>query len=92
MFNINGKVWRVILCSPYSPNLKRDDGSYALGACNNYNKKIYIQKNLNGATMKKVLNHELVHAIIFSYNIHLNDKIEEIVANIGLPITIKRKI
>ena len=92
MFNINGKVWRVILCSPYSSNLKRDDGSYTLGACDNYNKKIYIQRDLNGATMRKVLNHELVNEIIFSYNIHLNDKIEEIVANIGLPFIIKRKI
>ena len=46
MFNINGKVWRILLVSPYHPMLKAPNGTFTIGSCNDETKTIYIADDL----------------------------------------------
>ena len=82
MFIINGEVWRLSITSPFHPMLQRPDGSYAVGACDDYTKTIYMSDELHGPYFKEVLCHEITHAAMFSYNIELDYNTEEIFANI----------
>ena len=82
MININGEDWRVLLVSPYHPQLQRSDGSWTLGACDDYLKTIYLSEDLDLKMMKKVLAHELTHAAMFSYNIEMNLAQEELFADL----------
>ena len=82
MININGEIWRVLLVSPYHPQLQRDDGSWTIGACDNFLKTIYIQDGLSTNRTKKVLAHELTHAAMFSYGISLSLDQEELLADL----------
>ena len=82
MININGENWRVLLVSPFHPQLQRSDGTWSIGACDDYYKTIYLSENLDTKTMKKVLCHELVHACMYSYNVDLNYEQVELVANV----------
>lgn len=71
-----------MVCSPHHPALKRSDDSFTLGSCDNNNKTIYISDNLNERYQWKVVCHEIVHAVMFSYDINLNQKQEEVLADI----------
>jgi len=82
LFNINGENWDVIFVNKYHPKLYRTDGSLSIGACDDFSKTIYINKNLNDYLIKKVLCHEIVHAAMFSYDIFLSVEEEEIVADV----------
>ena len=82
MFNINGEDWRVLLVSPNHPELHRSNGTYALGMCNNAEKTIYINDELDIYMLKKVLCHEITHAAMFSYNVNLSIEQEEIIADL----------
>ena len=82
MININGENWRVCLVSPNHPQLQRDDGSWTIGACDDYLKSIYISENLDRFMIKKVLSHELTHAAMFSYNVELTLEQEELFADL----------
>lgn len=82
MLNINGELWRIVLTSPNHPALMTSDGRFTIGSCNDNNKTIYINENLNSELMKKVLCHELTHAAMFSYNIELSVPQEEILADL----------
>lgn len=79
---INGERWRVFLVSPFHPALKRSDGNYTLGCCDDITKTIYITDDIKDNYLKKVLSHELTHAAMFSYNIDLDYEQEEIIADI----------
>lgn len=81
-FIINNVVWRVLLVPPYHNKLKRTDGLYTLGSCDNKDKTIYVNKLFNYNMMRKVLCHEITHAAMFSYNILLTDNQEELLANL----------
>lgn len=70
------------MCSAYHPVLRREDGSFSVGACDDASKTIYLYKGLRGSFLKKVLCHELTHAIMFSYNVNLAIEQEEIMAEI----------
>ena len=72
MININGEGWRVLLVSANHPELRRNDGTYSIGVCNDNHKSIYIYEFLEPNMMKKVLAHELTHAAMFSYNIDMD--------------------
>ena len=80
MFNINGETWRIALVSPDHYQLRRSDGSLALGVCNDDTKTIYLNNMLDPYKMKKVLTHEITHAAMFSYNVDLCPRQEELVA------------
>ena len=82
MININGEEWRVCLVSANHPALRRSDGSWSIGACDDYVKTIFIYEELDYPLMKKVLSHELTHAAMFSYNIELSYGQEELLADI----------
>ena len=82
MTNFNGEVWRICLVSPDHPQLQRYDGSWSIGACNNYTKTIYIMEGLDDFMFKKVLSHELTHAAMFSYNVNLTLEQEELLADL----------
>ena len=82
MFTINGEQWQVVLVMPYDVALLMPDGEYAIGACNDYTKTIYISNELHGEAFERVLAHELVHAAMFAYNVMLGHDEEELVAEI----------
>ena len=48
MFTINGEQWCVVLVLPYDVALLMPNGRYALGACDDATKTIYISEELHG--------------------------------------------
>lgn len=82
MFNINNVEWRIVKTSPLHPKLYRSDGSLSVGACDNNNKTIYLNENLQDNFLKKVLCHEITHAAMFSYDVDLSIEQEELVADL----------
>ena len=82
MFEINGERWRIVFVSPNHPQLIRSDGSTTIGACNDDTKTIYLNENLNDYMIKKVLTHEITHAAMFSYNVMLCPRQEELLASL----------
>lgn len=82
MFTINGEYWQILLVAPYDVALLMPNGNYALGACNDADKTIYISNALHGEMFEQVLCHELVHASMFAYNVMLGYDEEELIAEI----------
>lgn len=82
MITINGEKWRVKLCSPFNPVLRQKDGSYTIGVCDDTIKTIYISYDINKPLMRKVICHELTHAVLFSYNVRLDPRQEELFADL----------
>jgi hypothetical protein len=82
MFLINGEYWAILSVPSTHFKLKRSDGSYTIGVCDDNDKIIYLSNQLHGHFLKKVLCHEITHAAMFSYNIYLTTMQEEIVADI----------
>ena len=82
MFTINGEYWQIVMCSANHPMLIRNDGSLSVGACDDTSKTIYLNENLHGNFLKKVLCHELTHAAMFSYNVYLSLEQEELLAEL----------
>lgn len=82
MFTINGEYWRVLLVVPHSDALLMPNNVYALGACDDLEKTIYINSTLEEDMFERVLCHELVHASMFAYNIKLDYGEEELIAEI----------
>ena len=72
MFLINNVYWKLAFVAPNFPLLRRSDGEYTVGACDNLTRTIYLNENLQGDFLKKVLCHEIVHAAMFSYNVDLS--------------------
>lgn len=81
MIMINGVGWSVKLVSPFHTKLFRRNGSRSVGVCDNYTKTIYISWDLDRLAIKRVLKHELIHAIVFSYKIKIDLDTEEYLAN-----------
>lgn len=71
-----------MLASSNHPSLRRPNGSFTLGCCDDNLKTIYIADGLTDFYFKKVLCHELVHACMYSYNVELNDYQEEVLADL----------
>lgn len=82
MITINGEVWGIRLVSPHHPMLFTREGKPAIGCCDDITKTIYISNILSLDFMKKVICHELVHAVMYSYDVMIDDYTEEIVADI----------
>lgn len=82
MFIINNDEWDIIFVPLYDYNLQRNDGSYAIGVCDNNTKTIYIANSLDPYLMKKVLSHEITHAAMFSYGVNLTIAQEELLADL----------
>ena len=82
MFTINGERWWVVLVAPADVALLMPNGNFALGACNDSTKTIYISNELHGEAFEQVLCHELVHASMFAYDVMLEHDEEELIAEI----------
>ncbi len=82
MFLINNIYWKLSFVSPDFPLLERKSGGSSIGAWDNLTRTIYINQNLQGKLLKKVLCHELTHAAMFSYGVDLSLQQEELVADL----------
>lgn len=82
MFKINNIDWKVKLVSPNHPKIKRSDGSYTYGSCDDNTKTIYISQSVPRGKIKKVICHEVTHAAMFSYGVELSLEQEEIIADL----------
>ena len=82
MFLINNVYWKLAFVPFDFPLLQRFNGQYSIGACDNLTRTIYINQNLQGALLKKVLCHQITHAAMFSYNIDLSIEQEELIADL----------
>lgn len=82
MIYINNEKWEIHLVSPFHHQLKRSDGTFSLGVCDDNLKSIYINSELSPFYIKRVLCHELTHAAMFSYNIDLTLEQEELLADL----------
>lgn len=80
-FNINGNRWNVVFVNIQDANLRRSDGSYALGICDNNIKTIFIANNQDDFMTEHILCHEITHTICFEYNIELPIYTEEWLCN-----------
>lgn len=83
MIYINGTEWGVEIVSPFHPSLLTPEGTIALGCCDDWLKTIFVNGNQSKAHIKRTLAHEIVHAIMYSYNIDIDDYTEEILATYG---------
>lgn len=82
MFLINNVYWKLAFVTPDYPLLRRLNGEFTIGACDNLTRTIYINEFLQGDLLKKVLCHEIVHAAMFSYNVDLTIEQEQLVADL----------
>ena len=82
MFTINGEQWRLLFVPVNHVALLKPNGEFAIGACDDYTKSIYLNDRLYGDYLKKVLCHEITHAAMFSYNVALSLVQEELVAEL----------
>lgn len=72
----------ISLCTIGFSFVTKLNGEYSIGACDNLTRTIYINENLQGNLLKKVLCHEITHAAMFSYNVSLSLEQEELVADL----------
>jgi hypothetical protein len=82
LFNINGEEWKIVAVPGNSEFLRRSDGRYTVGVCDDPLKTIFVSSGLSLVFLKKVLCHEIAHAAMFSYNVELSFEQEEIVADL----------
>lgn len=82
MFTINGELWRVIQVPPNHHMLRRPNGVFAIGVCDELTRTIYISEEVQDRYLKKVLSHEITHAAMFAYDVYLTHDQEELVASI----------
>lgn len=78
---INGITWSIKPVPISSPLLHRADGSATIGMTDGRTHCLYIAEGLRGGLLDKVLAHELTHAFMFSYNIHIDIETEEFIAD-----------
>ena len=77
MFLINNVYWKIAFVNSTYPLLNG-----ALGACDNLTRTIYLDDTLYGELLKKVLCHQIVHAAMFSYKVHLSTQQQQLVADL----------
>lgn len=81
IFKVNGTIWHVEYKKPYADDLKRSDGTYTIGMTDGNTHCIYVLDTLRGALLRKVLIHEICHAICMSYDIYLPIEQEEVLCD-----------
>ena len=82
MFIINGEQWKLLFVPKTHVALLKPNGEFAIGACDDFTKTIYLNNELSGNYLKKVLSHEITHAAMFSYNVYLSLAQEELLAEL----------
>ena len=81
IFNINGTIWQVQYKNSNSGELKRSDNVSVLGVTDRNIHTIYLSNVLRGFMQRKVLIHEVCHAICMSYDVYLPIEQEEILCD-----------
>lgn len=81
VFFINENMWKVEFVNANDFRLYRSDGSRTVGVADLLSRKIYLSNLLQGGFLRKVLDHELVHAFSLEYNLQLSQETEEKVAD-----------
>ena len=81
-FVINRISWQVRIVPPTYPALLMNYDMFTLGCCDNITKTIFIADGLDEVKFRKVLAHEITHAAMFSYDVHLTLDQEELLADI----------
>ena len=79
---LNDDKWAILLVPPNHPVLYRLDGTLSVAKCDDDSKTIYINNTLRNEYLRKVLCHEITHAVICSYNIRLDIYHEEMIADL----------
>lgn len=80
MFIINGIEWHIEQVNPDSTMLVRSDGSRTVGMTDGDTHTVFIDNTISDIFYKRVLCHEIVHCICFSYDIHIPIEQEELIA------------
>ena len=80
-FTINGTNWRVQYENPLSGELRRSDNVSVLGVTDRNTHTIYLSDKLQGFMERKVLIHEVCHAICMSYDVYLPIEQEEVLCD-----------
>jgi hypothetical protein len=81
IFSINGTMWQVQCKNSNSGELKRSDNVSVLGVTDRNTHTIYLSNVLRGFMQRKVLIHEVCHAICMSYDVYLPIEQEEILCD-----------
>lgn len=76
-FSMNGCLWHVRFCPPYSTMLIDRTNSLCLATTDLKTSTVYLSNSLAGSKLRTVLLHELGHCAMFSYG--LLDEIHSIV-------------
>lgn len=80
-FVVNGNLWRIFEVSPHNPNLRRAEGGFALGMCDNNKKCIFINETVSNEKYRHIITHELCHCFCFEYGICIPEQYEEVLCN-----------
>lgn len=82
MFIINNREWDILFVPPWNKELKKPNGTFTIGSCNDSTSTIYINNMLSREKTWKVLCHEITHAAMFSYGIDIDIEEEELFADL----------
>lgn len=80
-FTVNGEEWQLSFVKPNSEMLMRSDNTITLGVTDDNYRTVFINNQLKGRLLEKVLCHELVHVFSFAYNLDIPIDTEEIIAD-----------
>lgn len=82
MLLINNEEWDLQFVDPYSSVLLGPNGEYSLGVTIPEWRKIYINDQLYGIGLKRVLSHEIAHAEFATRGLIVPVYVEECLADI----------
>lgn len=68
-FLVNGYIWSVVPVKPHSSKLIDQTGEFRVATTDPKTLCIYLNEDLGGDFLDKVIKHELCHCIIFSYDL-----------------------
>ena len=80
-FAVNGTEWNLQFVRPSSENLRRSNGTFTLGVCDDNQKTVFLNNRLSDEMTDKVLCHELVHVYSFENGCDIDLDTEEIIAD-----------
>ncbi len=80
-FTVNGQSWKLLFVGANDVELQRSNGTMSLAVTDNNDKTVYVNWNVHGAMLYKVLCHELCHVFSFENDLHMPIETEEIVAD-----------
>lgn len=80
-FTINGTIWHIQYKNSNSSELRRSDNTISLGVTDRNTHTIYLSDKLQGFMLRKVLIHEICHAVCMSYDVYLHIEQEEILCD-----------